>query len=1178
MKSLLGFKGALAYLIAVFLNAAVDLGHKIILQNSLFKLYEGPEQVLLTAVVNALILLPFILLLSPAGFISDRFAKNKVLRFTAWMAVVLTCLITCFYYLGWFWLAFATTFLLAGQSAVYSPAKYSYLKLLFGKGRLAEANGLAQAVSIIAILSGTFLFSIFFEMAFPDGADSTSEVIQAMAPAGLALVIASLIELWFCYQLPELDQSEGDIQSQIKAFPKKDYLTGKMTRQNIQVLSSRKGLWLAVLGLSMFWGLGQVLLASYPAFAKEALGITNTILIQGTLAATGVGIALGAAVAARISRGYIETALIPLGALGITLGLWLVPNISSAVGEIVCFLGIGFSGGLFIVPLNALVQFYASEEDIGRVIAANNWVQNICMLSLLVIVFVSASLAIDARQILVAAACIAFVGSLFTVYKLPQSLARFLLSGLIQRRYKVQVQGMKNIPEEGGVLMLGNHVSWMDWAILQIASPRPIRFVMARSIFDRWYLNKILKFFGCIPVQPGASSKVSLEEIAKLLNQGEVVCLFPEGTLSRTGHLTEFKKGFKRACELANQEVAIVPFYLRGLWGSQLSYAQGNLKKASGKTLKREIIVGFGEPQSKGIDAAELKRRIFDLSTKTWETYGKELPSLTLGCIEGLCRNRHKVSLVEFDGTEISRSRVLAGASLFASYMRKSNSEAVGIILPSGAGATIANLAALMAGKVPVNLNYTANMESLKSSIQQAGITEIYTSSRFVHKLYQRGIDLNQLNGPLNGPLEPHRNETLKLLYMEEIRAGFGKIHSLFCLLAARLLPAAWFRLRYAKAVSQDATATLLFSSGSEGQPKGVELSHTNVMSNIKQISEVLDPQSDEVMIASLPPFHAFGLTVTLFMPLVEGIKTVCQPDPANARGTARLIAEHRATMLFGTSTFLRLYMQDKKVHPAMLETLRIVVAGAEKLRDDVRSGFKLKFGKEILEGYGCTETAPVSAVNIPDRLGTDRVRVHLGQRTGSVGMPLPGTSFKVVDPETWEELETNAEGMVLIAGPQIMKGYLNAPEKTDSVIREKEGLRWYVTGDKGRVDADGFLWVVDRYSRFAKIGGEMVSLGAVEEVAERVVTGLFETQGKLSDEALPPEVMATARPDEKKGEVVVLLTTAEMDLKAFRSEMMDKGISPLMLPDKILVLDELPRLGSGKPDHNKAKELAAKA
>lgn len=656
MKPLYKYAGALPYLIAVFLNASIDLGHKILLQNSLFKLYEGPQQVLLTAMVNALILLPFIIMLSPAGFVSDRFPKNKVMRLTSWAAVFLTCLITSFYYLGYFWLAFATTFLLATQSAFYSPAKFSYLKVLFGKARLAEANGLTQSVAIIAILMGTFLFSIVFEAVYPENPGSASDVIRALAPAGWALIAFSLVELWLSYQLPTL---EDEVEE--KPFPVKEYLSGRLTRQNLKVLTSKQGLWLSVVGLSMFWGLGQVLLASYPAFAKETLGITNTILIQGTLAATGIGIALGAAIAGRLSRGYIETGLIPVGAIGLTIGLWLVPNMTTAMGEVFCFLVVGFFGGMFIVPLNALVQFYANEEQIGQVIAANNWVQNIAMLLLLVAVFAAASANISAQNILFSAAGLAVVGSLFTISKLPQSLVRFLLSGIVQRRYKVSVNGMKNIPEEGGVLLLGNHVSWMDWAILQIACPRPIRFVMAKKYFDRWYINKLVRFFGCIPIQSGASSASSLELVAEILNNGEVVCLFPEGVLSRTGNLVEFKRGFERACEKANDSVKIVPFYLRGLWGSQLSFAEGNLKKASGKTLKREIIVGFGDVQRKDIDAAELKRRVFDLSTKTWGQYGSELPSLTQGCIEGLCRNRTKTAIVEIDNTEISRARLLAG-------------------------------------------------------------------------------------------------------------------------------------------------------------------------------------------------------------------------------------------------------------------------------------------------------------------------------------------------------------------------------------------------------------------------------------------------------------------------------------------------------------------------------------
>ena len=1152
MKSLLHYRGAIPYLIAVFLNATIDLGHKIILQNSLFKLYDGSQQILLTAVVNGLILLPFILLLTPAGFISDRFPKHRVIRGTSWAALGLTCLITIFYFLGWFWMAFATTFVLAAQSAIYSPAKYSYLKLLYGKNRLAEANGLHQAVAIVAILTGTFLYSIVFEIVFPAEATDPNAVIRAMMPAGFLLIGAALVELWLAYRLPTLDEESKD-----KQFVGKDYLNGTLTKEALSLVLERKNLRLAILGLSMFWGLGQMLLASYPAYAKEFIGITNTILIQGTLACTGIGIALGSATAGRISRGYIETGLIPIGALGISLGLWFVPNITSAIGEVICFLAVGFFGGLFIVPLYALIQFYANDDQIGQVMAGNNWVQNVCMLALLILVSIAAALSVSSKGILFSAATIAIIGSLFTVSKLPQSLVRFLLSGLIQRRYSVRVEGMRNIPEEGGVLLLGNHVSWMDWAIVQIACPRPIHFVMAQKIFEHWYLNRILRFFGCIPIAPGSSSQESLEQVAKLLNQGQVVCLFPEGTLSRTGHLVEFKRGFERACELANDDVQVVPFYLRGLWGSQLSYAQGALNQTAATGLRREIIVGFGHALPRNVNAAELKQKVFDLSTHTWKAYSESLPNLTKGCIQGLCRSRAKTVTIDADGAEYTGAKILTVASLFASQMKYSGEPRVGVLLPMSPAAVIANIAALMANKCPVNLNYTSNAETLISSIKMAGIGQIYTSQRFLDKLAQRGINLNPLK------------DQAKFIFMEDVGAKFSKGKSLFRYLQARLLPATYFCFRYPGPSDKNTTATVLFSSGSEGQPKGIELSHLNLMANSKQIAEVLDPQKDEILMASLPPFHALGLTVTLFMPVIEGIRFICQPDPTNARATAKLVSKHKATMLFGSSTFLRLYVQDKNINPLMLDSLRMVIAGAEKLQKNVEKGFRLKFGKEILEGYGATETAPVASVNIPDQLAADHIKVHLGKRSGSVGMPLPGTSYKIVNPETWEELPAGNEGMVLIAGPQVMTGYLDSPEKTREVIREAGGLRWYVTGDKGRLDNDGFLWIVDRYSRFVKIGGEMISLGAVEAYAQAAIE-------KIASEAA--EIMISSATDERKGEVVILISNKEIDLRQLKHEMIAQGANPLMLPDRMIVTAELPKLGSGKADHKKALEIAAQS
>jgi acyl-[acyl-carrier-protein]-phospholipid O-acyltransferase/long-chain-fatty-acid--[acyl-carrier-protein] ligase len=374
-------------------------------------------------------------------------------------------------------------------------------------------------------------------------------------------------------------------------------------------------------------------------------------------------------------------------------------------------------------------------------------------------------------------------------------------------------------------------------------------------------------------------------------------------------------------------------------------------------------------------------------------------------------------------------------------------------------------------------------------------------------------------------------------------------------------LPTALVKRIFIKSVSLDDTAPILFSSGSEGDPKGVMLSHRHIMANLKQISDVLNTEDSDVVMATLPLFHAFGLTVTTFMPLIEGIPMVCHPDPTDAVNIAKAIARHRATIFCGTSTFLRLYTKNKRVHPLMLEPLRIVVAGAEKLSPDVREAFKLKFNKDIYEGYGATETTPVASVNIPDQLDSSYWRIQLGSKPGTVGMPSPGTSFRIVDPETMQQLGTNEDGLILIGGSQVMLGYLNDPTKTDEVIVNIDNKRWYKTGDKGNLDENGFLSIVDRYSRFAKLGGEMISLTSIEE----------KIRYALKNPEL--ELVAVAIPDEKKGEKVVLLSAEDIDMEELRKTLLDDITNPLMIPAEIILDADIPKLGSGKTDFKAARE-----
>ena len=1149
MQALRRISGTLPYLLAMFLNAFVDLGHKIVIQNTIFKMYDGHVQVVLTAIVNGLILLPYIVLFSPAGFLSDRFAKHQVMRVSAAIAIALTAAITAAYYLGQFEIAFAMTLLLGAQSAIYSPAKYGYLKPLVGKERLAEGNGAVQAVTIVAILAGTFAFSIAFETWFDrQGAADSRAILRAIAPLGWALVVCSVLEFLMTLRLPKLESGDTSLH-----FSARDYLRGHALRENLEPLRRHRVIRLSIIGLSVFWAVSQVMLAAFPSFAKDSLNIHNTVLLQGMLATSGIGIILGSMLAGRMSKHHIETGLIPVGAAGIALGLLWLPGLQSVTAHCLNFLLIGTMGGLFIVPLNALIQFHAREHEMGKVLAANNLVQNIAMLGFLVITALVATSGIDTAVLLLGIAVVALVGTGYTVLQLPQSLVRFVLSFTLTRRYRVRVQGFKNMPEQGGVLLLGNHISWIDWAIVQIACPRPVRFVMLRSIYERPLLNRFFRLFGVVPISQGAGAQGSLEQIAALLQQGEVVCLFPEGSISRTGHLGEFRAGYERSCTLVGDDVVIVPFYLRGLWGSQFSRAGGRIKSARATALKRDIIVAFGAPQPKSIAVDVLKRRVFDLSIEAWREYVETLPGLAEAWVDGAKRLGGNLALISDTLPQpFSGYRTLSAVLALARRIRRCPEQNIAVLLPASTGGAIAIMAVLAAGKTVVNLNYTASPEALTHALDSAGIRTVLTVNKFLERLDKKG-------SALPGRLLATRN----VLWVDEILKSISISQWLAWQCAVRLLPARLVALCFIRRVDPESTAAILFSSGSEGMPKGVMLSHRNILANVRQIADVIDMRDDDAVLGCLPLFHALGLTVTTLMPMIEGIPLICHADPTDAPGCAKAIAQHRATILCGTSTFLRMYTRHPRVHPLMMQSLRVVIAGAEKLNEDVRSAFKSKFHVDIYEGYGATETTPVASVNLPDRLDTSYWQVQLGGKIGSVGMPLPGSSCKIVDPVTLAELPTAEDGLILIGGCQVMLGYLGDAERTTNAIAVIDGVRWYKTGDKGHLDRDGFLTIVDRYSRFAKLGGEMVSLSAVEQAMRLAL-------------ALPDlELVGINLPDAKKGEKVVVLVEGELAAADIQKQVLASGVKPLLIPSEIYLVERVPKLGSGKTDYAAARALA---
>ena len=430
MKILFNYSGFLPYNIVVFLNAFVDLGHKIIIQNTVFKIYDGQEQIILTAIVNALILIPFILLISPAGFCSDKFPKNKVMLISAWAAIGITLCITLFYYLGWFWPAFVMTFVLALQSAFYSPAKYGYIKEMVGKKNLARANGLVQATTMIAILAGIFVFSILFEM-FLVGTNynNTSSLLINIAPIGWCLVVLSIVELALAYKLPQKCAVDNEMK-----FEMKKYTSGQYLKSNMRAALGHETIFLSIMGLSIFWAISQVMLATFPSYVKETLSITNTIIIQGILACSGMGIILGSVIAGRISKTHIETALIPVGSIGITFCLLILPALGNVYLQAVLFLGWGIFGGFLLIPLNSLIQFHAEKNELGRIVASSNLIQNTVMLTFLGLTVLFAFYGMNSLTLFNILFVVATVGTFYTVYKLRQSLVRFIASHISDHR------------------------------------------------------------------------------------------------------------------------------------------------------------------------------------------------------------------------------------------------------------------------------------------------------------------------------------------------------------------------------------------------------------------------------------------------------------------------------------------------------------------------------------------------------------------------------------------------------------------------------------------------------------------------------------------------------------------------------------------------------------------------
>jgi acyl-[acyl-carrier-protein]-phospholipid O-acyltransferase/long-chain-fatty-acid--[acyl-carrier-protein] ligase len=708
--------------------------------------------------------------------------------------------------------------------------------------------------------------------------------------------------------------------------------------------------------------------------------------------------------------------------------------------------------------------------------------------------------------------------------------------------YRVTPLGRDQLPA-GGFLLLPNHISWVDAVVLQIACPRPIRYIIDETIFQGRILNPVFRAVGCIPISP-RRAKDGMRLAAERVAAGEIVCLFPEGQLTRSGTLLRLRRGYELIARRANAPV--VPVWLDQLWGSIFSFQGGRFFTKWPRSFPYQVTVAFGKPlDPEAADIATVREQLLKLGETCYSRRDDLRRHLGRACLRGLKRRPFGTAIIDgMDGSTLNRAKLLGAAVAFARYLQRNHSgeQRIGIVLPAGKGAVVANLAVTLGGKIPVGVNFTAGRAAVESAQRQAALKTVISATPFVARL----------------PDFPWPERVLELdKILPQLKRSIVTWMLLGLLLPGRLIA----RLLKLPLDGNHNEAALLFTSGSSGEPKGVVLSHRNVTGNVSQFRVMLDATKEDVMLASLPFFHSFGFTVTLWYPLIQGMPIVTFPNPLESGKIAQLIERHRITVMMATATFLRGYL--RKATREQFRSVRLLIVGAEKLPLDLAGTFHERLGPIVYEGYGLTETSPVVSVNLPEPQARNaRDEVQPSSRAGSVGKLAPGIAAEIRDPETDGKLSLHDSGMLWLRGTNIFEGYLNDRERTAEVLQDD----WFKTGDIGRFDEDGFLFIEGRLSRFSKIGGEMVPHESVEH---KIVAAL-----ELHEESERTIALVGVQ-DAAKGEALILLSTLDIDLATLRPKLNQLGVPNLWIPKRVRRIEKIPVLASGKLDLRGCRTLA---
>ena len=1099
--------------------------------------------------------LPYLLLAAPSGYLADRFPKRKVIVACKFAEIVLMVLAVLAIWWGKMSPIFVVLSLMGAQSCLFSPARLGAIPEILRADCISAANGMMGLATVLATVVGAAVGNILTDFTRPLGQHQlwlSAVVLIGIAMAGWG----------FSLLLPI-----SRIGDPTRRFP---FNPIPQMIHDFRELSLNRTMLRVALGSMFFWSLGSLANMNIDQYVFEGKATEETEVLQAQvaplLACLAVGVGVGSVLAGVLSAGKVEMGLLPLGGSAIASSSILLFFLQGALISpdsgltfsylLACGLlaTLGVGAGMFDVPLQSYIQHRSPARSRGSILCASNFLTFtgillfsglFCLLRLPV--GEKLEPLFSARQVFLLSGIITIPVCAYIIWLIPQATIRFIFWLMSMTIYRVRVVGREHLPVTGGALLVPNHVSYVDAMLLLLTSSRPIRILAWDGNFQNRILKTLGRLFEVILVNPGKPKSVvaALKEARNAVAAGELVCIFPEGGISRSGQLLAFRPGMLKILE--GNAAPVIPVYLDELWGSIFSFERGKFFWKWPKRIPYKMSIHFGKPIYAAGNVHYVRQAVQELGAQAVQQRSLQ-PSQLLSDFIAMCKLRSRsLKVADSVGTELTGGQLLMRTMILQRVLRReilaADEKYVGVLLPPSAGALVVNVALAFDQRISANLNYTNTSEALNACIKQASIKHVLTSRKFMEKMEFK-LDA-------------------KIICLEDIRDKVGLSDKLSAFLGAYVVPGSWtIRSLGLHKIPGDQELTVIFTSGSTGTPKGVMLTYGNISSNVTSIDQVVRLTSQDVLMGILPFFHSFGYTITMWAVAALNVKGVYHFNPLDAKQVGKLCKQYRATVLLTTPTFLRGFL--RRCEKDEFESLDVVVTGAEKLPQDVCDAFEQKFGVRPVEGYGTTELSPLVSVNVPPSRSHGSFQAD--RKEGSVGRPIPGVSARVTEPDTGEVLTANQPGMLWIKGPNVMKGYLGQAELTAQTI--KDG--WYSTGDIAVIDDEGFISITGRLSRFSKIGGEMVPHILVEEEINRIL-------GAAEDGVLRATV--TAVPDSRKGErLIVVHLPMSKSPSEIQQALMKSGLPNLFIPspDSFMEVDHLPILGSGKLDL-KAVQTAAK-